>query len=138
MPGLIYPPQNWMTSIHQIDWTSIKNLLVCVEGDYDPLHLLKALLVQTWHNLSDKRLSDSLNYDRVFMRFCGFSVSGRKPYQGTLCRFRNQLVKHKLWDSILNEVNRSLEERQLKIHEGQYVSSDASLISSAHRPRKVY
>ena len=78
------------------------------------------LVLQTWHNMSDMAISKSVQRDIVFMRFCGFSIDGRKPNEATLCRFRNKLVKNKLWDKILKKINIELEKRELKVSNGKY------------------
>jgi IS5 family transposase len=54
-----------------------------------------------------------------------------------LCRFRNGLVKHNLFDSLLRVVNQSLEVNGFTFAQGKYISSDATLIASARRPKRV-
>lgn len=120
-----------------IDWSLIDSLLQRLRGDYCPLSLLKMLLLQTWHNMSDDRIAAALRRDLVFIRFCGFSLDGNKPDGTTLGRFRNRLVKHGLLDDVLEVVNDSLCAKGLKLSHGKYVSSDATLIQSARRPKKV-
>lgn len=120
-----------------IDWSGIGMLMSSIKSDYNKLSLLKMLVLQTWHNMSDMAISKSVQRDIVFMRFCGFSIDGRKPNEATLCRFRNKLVKNKLWDKILKKINIELEKRELKVSNGKYVTSDATLISSSRRPRKT-
>ena len=50
-----------------IDWQTIAKSLSHIKVDYSALGLFKALLISTWHNLSDERLADSLNRDLVFI-----------------------------------------------------------------------
>ena len=120
-----------------IDWSAIERVLSRVRGDYSVLSLFKMLLLQTWYNLSDARMAQAMNRDLVFIRFCGFSLDGNKPDAATLCRFRNRLMKGGYMDSLLCLINRSLEANDLKLINGKYVSSDATLIQSSRRPKKV-
>ena len=120
-----------------IDWEAISKLVASIETDYDPLSLFRMMLLQTWHNLSDERIANALRRDIVYMRFCGFTLEGKKPDASTLCRFRKRLNKNKLFEKLLEAVNESLEARDLKVSKGKYVSTDATLIASARRPRKT-
>jgi len=72
------------------------------------------------------------------MRFCEFSLEGNKPNASTLCRFRNRLVNSGLLDELLGLINDQLASQDLKLTNGKYVSCDATLISSARRPRKRF
>lgn len=122
-----------------IDWRIIaKELeLAPIKTDYSAVSLFKALLIGTWHNLSDERLADSLTRDLVFIKFCEFSISGNKPDATTLLRFRDKLVKHNLFDQLLSSINIMLEAHQLKLSNGKHVAMDATLIQSARRPKKT-
>ena len=120
-----------------IDWSLVDQRLGAIKGDYAPLSLFKAMLLQTWHNLSDAGIADALRRDLVFMHFCGFSLEGKKPDAATVCRFRNRLVRVGLFDDLLAIINESLAGQGMKLANGKYISSDATLIQSARRPRKV-
>ena len=135
---MVAVPDTELTVLNErVDWPEIERLLEPVEGDYVGLSLFKMLLLQTWHNLSDDGIAKALTRDLVFIRFCGFSLEGHKPDASTLCRFRNRLVRHDLFDSLLRVVNQSLEVNGLKLAHGKYISSDATLIASARRPKRV-
>ncbi len=64
-----------------VDWTEIDRLLAGVsaaakgELGWPPLALFRALLLATWHDLSDVRLAEALDDRTSFRRFCGFRVS---------------------------------------------------------------
>ena len=120
-----------------IAWDKVEQRLLAIRGDYSPLSLFKMMLLQTWHNLSDAGIADALRRDLVFMHFCGFSLEGKKPDAATVCRFRTRIVEAGLLDTLLGLVNVSLASRGLKLANGKYVSSDATLIQSARRPRKA-
>jgi IS5 family transposase len=54
---------------------------------YDTLKLLKALILQTWHSLSDVDLEKSLRVRMDFLLFMDFDEE--IPDSTTICRFRN-------------------------------------------------
>lgn len=96
---------------------------------YDlPVGLLKAVILQAWHNLSDKALEESLRVRLDFM-----VITGLNPIHDhtTLCRFRNRLTQLQLWDVLLAEVNRQLKDKGLKVKESQ-----GAIIESAACPCK--
>lgn len=101
---------------------------------YDPLKLLKALILQAWHSLSDVGLEEALRVRLDFMLFTGFDQE--VPDATTLCRFRNLLTTSHLWEKILRSINTSLEDKGLKVAASQGAILDATIIESAARPRK--
>jgi len=119
-----------------LNWASFTEHFQSIQGDYSSISLFKMLLLQTWFNMSDEVVSNAVCRDIVFMRFCGFSLEGNKPNASTLCRFRARLVASGQLASLLDRINGQLSEQGLKLANGKYVSCDATLISSARRPRK--
>ncbi|AYQ55816.1 IS5 family transposase [Bathymodiolus thermophilus thioautotrophic gill symbiont] len=120
-----------------IDWEVIAKDLSHIKVDYSAVSLFKALLIGTWHNLSDEKLADSLSRDLVFINFCNFSLSGNKPDATTIGRFRTKLIKQNLFDRLLSSINLMLENNQLKLSNGKHVAMDATLIQSARRTKKI-
>ena len=55
------------------------------------------------------------------------------PDSTTVCRFRNILVEADLYDMVLNEINRQLEQQGVIVKRGAIV--DASITDSPRRPR---
>src|ERR1700722_12936721 len=100
---------------------------------YDPLKMLKALILQAWHSLSDPGLEEALRVRLDFMVITGLTDV---PDETTICRFRNLLVKRNLLDKLLAQVNEQLEAKGLKVKEATGAIIDATLIRSAARPRK--
>ena len=97
--------------------------------------MFKAMLLQRWYTLSDPALEAAL-YDRIsFMKFCGLSLSSKKPDETTLCRFRNALICTKLEKRLLEKINQQLEKSGLLIRSGAIV--DATVVSSSRKARKV-
>lgn len=101
---------------------------------YPSLVMFKVLLLQSWHNLSDLDMEYSLADRNSFVRFAGFSLEDETPDHTTICRFRNLLLKRKLLDKLLDEVNGQLQAQGKLIKKGSIV--DASIISSSAHPTK--
>jgi IS5 family transposase len=127
--------------IRDVKWYRFKKLLGRLKPEgpgrppYDPLLMLKALLLQQWYGLSDAELEEARN-DRVsFRRFLGLSLEDAAPDHTTLCRFRNRLVEDKLADKLFGEFEKQLDQRGLLLKRGTMI--DASLVATPHRPGSV-
>jgi IS5 family transposase len=124
-----------------LDWTLIEALLDVIhnakEGgaSYPPIVMFRALLMQTWHGLSDVQTEKMLCRDLVFRRFCRLSVTDSVPDHSTISRFRSALIKHDLIDNVLGEVNRQLAAKGAIITQGEVSIIDATVIE-AHQCRK--
>ncbi len=122
-----------------IDWEFIKESMGRLgRSGYGPngyvlINLLKALILQAWHSLSDEGLEEALRVRLDFMIITGLE---KVPDHTTLCRFRNLLISQNLWDYLFTMVNHQLEQKGLKVKESQGAIIDATLIESAARPRK--
>jgi len=101
---------------------------------YPALCMFKILLLQSWYDLSDQAMEDALCDRYSFSRFVGISLDEDVPDHTTICRFRNLLAEKKLLQKLLNEVNVQLAAQGKLVKSGCVV--DATLISSAARPRK--
>ena len=84
---------------------------------YDLLVLFKCLLIGQWHGLSDPKLERALKVRLDFMIFCGLDLHAAVPDETTHCRFRNALVKGGVYDDLLTEVCRQIEDHGLKLKE---------------------
>lgn len=102
---------------------------------YDPLVLFKCLLIGQWHGLSDPKLERALKVRLDFMIFCGLDLHAPVPDETTHCRFRNALVRGGVYDALLAEVCRQIEDHGLKLKEAEAAIIDATLVESAARPR---
>jgi IS5 family transposase len=77
-----------------IDWQAIEDLLCDIHAKrrcnsaWPPLFMFKALLLQSWHNLSDLGLEKQLARDLLFRRFIGLSLSDSVPDHSSIWRFR--------------------------------------------------
>ena len=118
-----------------VDWEALE--AVCGEVYAAPLGrpsyplrvLIKALPVQAWWNLSDRKAEQLLRNDLRFRRFLDVGLAGRTPDRNTLWRFRDELSKRGLAERLLAEVDRRLREKGLVVRRGSIV--DATLIRSA-------
>ncbi len=101
---------------------------------YKPIMMMKALILQQWHSLSDPELEEALRVRLDFMIFTGFE--GEVPDETTLCRFRAKLIELNLLNVIFKQLNFDLEKNGLKINPSRGAVIDATIISSAGRPQK--
>lgn len=122
----------------EVKWYRFERLLARLKPEgagrppFDPLMMLKALLLQQWYRLSDAELEEAIN-DRVsFRKFLGLSLEAACPDHTTLCRFRNRLADMGLAEKVFCEFGRQLEARGLLLKRGTMV--DASLVETPHRP----
>jgi transposase, IS5 family len=126
-----------------IDWSRIEALLVDVyankkgEQAWPPLMMFKAMLLQSWYNLSDPQLEKQLARDLLFRRFVGLSLSDSVPDHSTLWRFRNHPKIVALHATLLQNINEQLAEKSVFIKTGSISIVDASVIKAQrNRPNK--
>ncbi len=116
-------------------WGELDELLVGIsasskgEPGWPPLALFRALLLATWHDLSDVKLADALDDRASFRRFCGFSTHEATPERTAFVRFRGELVRLGLDRALFEAVTRQLDRRGVVVRTGTLV--DATLIPSA-------
>jgi len=122
----------------EVKWYRFEKLLarLRIEGPgrppFDPLLMLKALLLQQCYALSDADLEEAIN-DRVsFRKFLGLSLEAPSPDHTTLCRFRNRLIEAGLSEKLFAEFERQLQQRGLILKRGTMI--DASLVDTPFRP----
>ena len=126
-----------------MDWEAIEHLLDGIHAKHrgnsawPPLFMFKALLLQSWYNLSDPKLERLLVRDLLFCRFVGLSLADSVPDHSSIWRFRQLLEKQGLMDSLLAEINRQLSIQGLYIRAGEISIIDASVIQAQrNRPNK--
>ncbi len=118
-----------------VDWAELDRLLVGIsasakgEPGWPPLALFRALLLATWHDLSDVRLAEALDDRASFRRFCGFAAHEPTPERTAFVRFRAELVRRGLDRALFAAVTRQLDQRGVVVRTGTLV--DATLIPSA-------
>jgi IS5 family transposase len=120
-----------------LDWARLEALMDEIYASktgrpsYPLLTLLRGLLLGIWYKLSDEQLAACLARDLLFRRFCRLELSSDIPDATTLGRFRQQLVDYDLWEKLLGEVNRQLEEKQIIMTEGRVNIIDATPVEAA-------
>lgn len=118
-----------------IDWSALDRLLEGIsasskgEQGWPPLALFRALLLATWHDLSDVRLADALDDRASFRRFCGFAAHEPTPERTAFVRFRAEVVRRGLDRALFEAVTRQLDALGVVVRSGTLV--DATLIPSA-------
>jgi transposase, IS5 family len=90
--------------------------------------MLKAMMLQKWHNLSDAVLEGMLR-DRIsFRRFLGIGLSDDVIDETSMVRFRNRLREHGLTATLFDAVATHLRAAGLIVNEGTLV--DATIIEA--------
>ncbi len=97
--------------------------------------MFKVLLLQKWYNLSDEEVEYAICDRLSFVRFLDMSIEDEVPDSTTICRFRNGLIVLEIYDSLLDLLNKQLEDKGILVRSGTIV--DASVVDSSRRPRKV-
>ena len=93
--------------------------------------MLKILLLQQWHTLSDPGAEEAVRDRLSFRRFCGLPLEVETPDHASIWRFRQTIDKLGLSAALLAEVNRQLDALGLIVKRGTLV--DATLIAGAVR-----
>ena len=126
-----------------ISWSRIEKHLFDIhssatgEKAWPPLLMFKALLLQSWYNLSDPQLEKQLARDLLFRRFVELDLSEPVPDHSTFWRFRQTLDRAGLMEQLLEEVNQQLCEQGLYIKSGEVSIVDASVVEAKQsRPNK--
>jgi IS5 family transposase len=101
------------------------------EPAWPPLALFKALLLATWHDLSDVALAEALADRASFRRFCGFSRDDATPERTSFVRFRRVLIERGLDRSLFESITLQLEAKGAVVRKGTLI--DATIIASASK-----
>ena len=95
---------------------------------FDPVMMLKVLVIQTANNLSDER-TEFLTNDRLsFMRFLGLGLSDRVPDARTIWLFRERLTKAGAIKALFERFDTMLRDAGYIAMSGQIV--DSSLVAA--------
>jgi IS5 family transposase len=96
--------------------------------------MFKVLLLQTIYNLSDREIEEHLNFNILFMQFCGFSIDSDIPDHSTIARWRDRFIEKDIYEKALKEFNIQLSLKGIGIKDGSII--DATIVLSKSRPRK--
>lgn len=95
---------------------------------YDPVMMLKVLVIQTANNLSDERTEFLINDRLSFMRFLGLGLSDRVPDARTIWLFRERLTKAGAIKVLFERFDTMLRDAGYIAMSGQIV--DSSLVAA--------
>ena len=109
-----------------IDWSKFKKFFKKKSNvgrpPYDPVLMIKMLVLQSWYGISDEELEYWVA-DRIsFQKFLGFPKN--IPDYSTVWRFREYLSEEGMADSIWGELKRQMKEQGITFSKG--VVQDAS------------
>src|SRR5579875_1449842 len=96
---------------------------------WPPPALFRAMLLATWHDLSDVKLAEALADRASFRRFCGFAAAGPTPERTAFVRLRAELVGRGLDRVLFEAITGQLAAKEVAVRTGTLV--DATLIGSA-------
>jgi transposase, IS5 family len=99
---------------------------------YDPVLMLKVLVLQTLYSLADDQTEYQLKDRLSFLRFCGLALEDRVPDAKTIWLFREQLTKAGAIERLFQRFDAALRNAGYLAMGGQIV--DATIIQ-ARRPR---
>ncbi len=118
-----------------IDWKQFKSIVDDLyknsgpqggRPNFNPILMVKILIVQGWHTLSDKETERQCT-DRIsFRKFLGFP--DKVPDHNTLWVFRERLAKAGRENAIWEELQRQLDEKGLRVKNGSI--QDATFITA--------
>ena len=115
-----------------IDWEEFRKFFEEIESKvgrpaYDPILMLKMLIIQSWYGISDEELEYQVA-DRIsFLKFLEFP--NEIPDYSTVWRFREALAEEQILDKIWDELHRQMEEKGIKTSKG--VMQDAAFVVAA-------
>ena len=107
-----------------VDWAELDRLLADIsasakgEAGWPPLALFRALLLATWHDLSDVRLAEALDDRASFRRFRGLAAHEPTPERTAFVRSRAELVRRGLGRTLFEAVTRQLDARGVVVRTG--------------------
>lgn len=136
--GLIGPKIGANATLERIagllDWSALEAVLAEVYAaptgrpSYPVGLLLRALLLQAWHGLSDPAAEAALADRLSFRRFLGVGLDEPTPDHSTLWRFREELARRGLDRALFEAVSRQLDARGVILRAGTLI--DASLLEA--------
>lgn len=123
---------NWKPIIKIIEKSYNKKTLVG-RPHKERLQLFKICLLQTWYGLSDYEIEERVNDSISMGRFLGLSVDECCPDHSTISRFRTHMSKNNVYEKLLKEINKQLENAGIIVKTGVLV--DASVMESPNKPK---
>jgi len=141
---LATPPRNEVLKdlARLVDWAALRKLVAPAYKSadkggavgYDPIILIKLLLLERLYQLSDVQVVEEAADRLSFREFLGLRASDTVPDDTTLVVFRNRLRHCGLVEKIMKEIEAQLRARGLAVREGSIKMIDATLIEAAVNP----
>lgn len=125
---------------HIVPWESLRSILggiTFVAGDrggrpgWDPLLIVKCLILQECYQLSDEDLEYQINDRLTFKRFLGLDVAAKAPDAKTIWLYRERIKTLGLDQRIFDWFNNQLDRHGFIAQKGQIV--DATFVPT-HKP----
>lgn len=111
-----------------IDWNAFKKFFnrssKVGRPPYDPILMLKMLVLQSWYGISDEELEYQVADRITFQKFLGFPKT--IPDYSTVWRFREALAEEGILDAVWNELKKQMKEQGIHFSKG--VIQDASFV----------
>lgn len=95
---------------------------------YDPVAMLKLLVLAAQHNVSDARMEYLIRDRLSWLRFLGFALGAPTPDANTIRLFREKLTEAGALEALFADFDRQLRERGYLAMGGQIV--DATLVAA--------
>ena len=106
---------------------------------YDPVAMLKVLILAAQNNVSDARMEYLIRDRLSWLRFLGFDLGAATPDANTIRLFREKLTEAGALDALFTDFDRQLKDRGYLAMGGQIV--DATLVAAPKQrntePEKV-
>ena len=122
-----------------VDWIPVVSALSGIYGSgtgrpsYPLLTMLKILLLQQWHSLSDYQMEQTLA-DRIsFRRFAGLGLGDEVPDHSTICRFRAQAAGR--LEAVMAALEAQFGQKGLVVKQGTLL--DATFVKASSGKRRV-
>lgn len=93
---------------------------------YEKILMIKILFLQSWYGISDEELEFQIHDRLSFQQFLNFPKD--VPDYSTIWRFREELTEGDILDKMWKELQRQIEEKNLKVKKG--VIQDATFITA--------
>jgi transposase len=129
------PQDHFLRKLNRLlDWDSFEPQLAGLYRDqgrqaYNPVLMLKAIMLQFLYDLSDRKLEEQLTGFMPFRWFLGLDPLGLPPDYSAYCRFRERLGEEKI-AQIFNQIVMTARAKKL-------VTDRLSIVDATHVRAKV-
>jgi len=121
-----------------VDWSRFRPILAKIRRNdrksqagrppFEALLMFKALVLQSFYNLSDDQVEFQIRDRYSFQRFLNLTPEGRVPDAKTIWLFREELKRHDLIDKLFDALDKQIEAAGYVPRKGQII--DASIVEA--------